>query len=761
MRRDGARVLWWIGLGVIGLFAVNLWVPSETAGLLEDAVSGVAVAVLWVGLYRRRASHGPAWVWVGVGVTLWVAGDMVWDGYTLAGLVRPDVSFADVFYLAGYPVLAVGLYEMARLRSGSQAREGLLDGAIFGAAAAVAVWQLLVVPTATSTHEFVTAAVWSAYPLGDVLLIAGAAWVAISPGRRGLTTFLLLSALTGTLALDVLYSYLPIVSSFDVTRLDWMYPVTYLLLAAAALHQDGAELTTPGPPSNRMHPARLVLLSASLMTVPAVVLLTDSNAPSTRVVLLALAVGLITAVIARFALTVRARESAQDALAHRATHDELTGSVNRVLVIDRIGHALARDRRHEPLAVMYLDLDRFKSINDTLGHEVGDQLLRRVATRIAGTLRGSDTLGRFGGDEFVVLCEDIDPELAVRIAERIVVVVAAPVDLFGRTLQTTISIGIAIGDDRATGVDALIRSADEAMYTAKRRGGNRVELYDDELREHHRMRREIENALEGAIDRGELALHYQPVVRSHDRSVAGFEALLRWRRADGTMIPPDDFIPIAEETGLIVDIGDWVIRQACRQLQAWSGEGIRAPWISINVSAIQLRNDNLRRSLRESLAETGADPSRITIELTESALVSPTGADTTQLQQLRRLGVRVAIDDFGTGYSGLAYLRRLPVDIIKIDQSFVSELDTDPAVAAVLVAIIDLAHALRLEVIAEGAESSAQVELLQRLGCDLIQGFYYAAAAPASESTAIARDGLAVDDPTTGAPIRTDEPART
>jgi diguanylate cyclase (GGDEF)-like protein len=744
MRRERTRALWWIGLALVGLGLVNRYAPGDSAGYLEDTVSAIAVAALWLGLYRRR-QPGRAWACIGLGVTLWVAGDLVWDGYSLSGLTRPDVSFADFFYLAGYPLLVFGLYEMARLRSGRHAREGLLDGAIFGAAALVAMWQLLVVPTAAGTHELFTAVVWSAYPLGDVLLIAAAAWLAISPGRRGLTTILLLGSLILTYVLDVLYAYLPQVTSFDVGRLDWLYPVTYVMLAAAALHHDSAELTTPGPAGRRLHPARLMLLGTSLVTVPTVAILTESTETSTRVVLLGIALGVSAAVIARFAMAVRAREFAQDALAYRATHDTLTGAVNRLLLLDRVEHALAHDRG-DPLAVMYLDLDRFKSINDTHGHEVGDDLLLAVASRITGQLRPSDTLGRFGGDEFVLLCEDIDPEHALRVAERLARVVAEPFELNSRTIQTTVSIGVAIGDERTPEVDALIRSADQAMYEAKRLGGNRVEVYDEQLRDHYRRRREIEDALEHATDRGELSLHYQPVVRT-DGSVAGFEALLRWRWPDGSMIPPGEFIPIAEETGLIVPIGDWIIREACAQLEAWSYDGINDHWISINVSALQLRHDNLRRSLAHAIANMAADPHRLMIELTESAMVSPGATNIAQLQQLRDLGVRVAVDDFGTGYSGLAYLRRLPVDVLKIDQTFVAELVDDPDAVSVVSAIVHLAHALSLEVIAEGAESGRQVEMLNALRCDYIQGFFYAAAVPSEAATAIIRRGLAAHSP--------------
>jgi diguanylate cyclase (GGDEF)-like protein len=726
------------------LFAVSRSALGDRwIGLTQDIVSASAIVALYMGARRRSGSGRRPWLWVGLALACWVVGDFVWDGYVFLGIERPDVSAADLFYLLGYPLLALGLFQMSRARAGRSLRDGFLDGSIFAVAAAVAVWQMLVVPAASTTQSMLTAVVWSAYPLGDVLLLAALGWLVLAPGKRSLPTFLFVGALVGTFVLDVLYSYLPVVSSFDVGRLDFLYPVTYLMLAAAALHPDCDELTTPGPPTARMHPARLLMLGLALGASSVVVILTDIDSTTTRWVLIGLSVLLSAAVVLRFALAVRARESAQEALAHRATHDGLTGTVNRVLLIDRIGHALARTRRGEELAVLYLDLDRFKSINDTLGHQVGDQLLIEVARRINASLRPSDTLGRFGGDEFVVLCEDIGPEAVLKVADRIVAAVASPLHVGTAVLHVTISIGIAVSRGEPTPVDALIRSADAAMYAAKRLGGNRFELYDAALRESFRRRREIEDALREATLRGEMTLHYQPVVRTTDGSVAGFEALLRWERADGSLIAPTDFIPIAEETGLIVPIGDWVIERACDQLRAWQRQGIDVPWISINVSVLQLQHGALLQTFERAFARTGADPSRIVMELTESALVNEDDTDAAQLARLRELGVRVAIDDFGTGYSGLAYLRKLPVDMIKIDQSFVAEIVTDSTASAVLFAIVQLAHVLGFEIIAEGAETGSQVDVLRTLDCDYIQGFYYAQPAPPSTADVIARYGLA------------------
>ena len=745
-----ARWLFW-GLGAFALFAVNAKAPdSEWVGLAEDLVSAGALVGLWFGVRRQTTVSRRAWTLVGVGFTCWVVGDFVWDGYALEGAVRPDVSLADAWYLAGYPFLAAGLFVMAKARAGRCLREGLLDGCLFGVSTTIVVWQFLVVPITASTSSWSTSMVWSAYPLGDALLLAALTWLAFTPGRRSVPTALLMSALLITLVVDVMYDYLPTVSSFNTARLDPFYPITYVLAAAAVLHRASAELTTAGPTTGRTHPARFGLLGCGLCGAAIVAVGSEHIASSTRTVYLGLAFAICVIVVVRFAVAMRAREATQAQLEYRSTHDELTGAVNRVLLLDRISHALDRAQRtNAAVAALYVDLDRFKTINDTYGHDIGDELLVATTQRIKNILRQSDTLGRIGGDEFVILCEDATVNDAVRIAERLNATIAEPTSLRTLALQVTASIGIAVSGDATTTTDALVRDADTAMYEVKRTGGNNYGLYDTHIRDIFKHRRDMEDALRDATATGELILHYQPVVRPQDSSVASFEALLRWQRVDDTLLAPAEFISIAEETGAIVPIGAWVIETACHKLAAWALDGITKPAISVNVSALQFRNGVLLHDIKRALARTGADPTRLVLEITESVLVRDNDHVIDQLEKIRHLGIRIALDDFGTGYSGLSYLHRLPVDIIKIDRSLTTELDTDPAASIVIAALVNLAHALGFQVVAEGADTRQQVERLHALGCDQIQGYYFARPTTAVQADAIARHGLATEDQST------------
>jgi diguanylate cyclase (GGDEF)-like protein/PAS domain S-box-containing protein len=433
---------------------------------------------------------------------------------------------------------------------------------------------------------------------------------------------------------------------------------------------------------------------------------------------------------------ISARKQAELELSHAALHDTLTGLPNRALFLDRLGLALRRtERRSGAVAVLFCDLDRFKVVNDSLGHDAGDQLLVDVASRIVTALRPADTVARFGGDEFTILCEDIAGEIeAATIAQRIVDVFRDPFVLDEGEVFLATSVGIAIArgtDDRA---EDLIRDADAAMYRAKERGKGRYEIFDEAMRADAVVRLETESALRRALERGELVLHYQPEVDIASGAICGFEALVRWEHPTRGLLAPGAFIPLAEETGLIVPIGEWVLREACTEATHWAGLSDEPLTLSVNLSARQLAQHDLVSMVRRAVAETGIDPSTLCLEITESAVMESGSATTAQLRALKSLGVSLAIDDFGTGFSSLAHLRRFPVDVLKIDGTFVAGLGHEPQDASIAAAVISLAHALGLETVAEGIETDEQLTILRQLGCDLGQGYLFARAAPAAEA---------------------------
>ena len=428
------------------------------------------------------------------------------------------------------------------------------------------------------------------------------------------------------------------------------------------------------------------------------------------------------------------RKSAELELAHRALHDGLTGLPNRALFLDRLGQALRRSRRRDRVvAVVFLDLDRFKLVNDSLGHKAGDRLLVDVAMRLSSALRPSDTLARFGGDELTLLCEDIgDGEDARAIAQRLLETFAEPFIVQDGEAFLQASIGIALSRDGFETPEDLIRDADAAMYRAKARGQG-VELFDEAMRQDVRDRLALEAALRRGIGRGELRLHCQPLVSLADARIEGFEALVRWEHPERGLVPPGSFIPLAEETGLIVPIGAWVLSEACATLRRIIDEtGMATLQVSVNVSPRQLQQPDFVAQVRAALDDNGLDPSCLVVEITESAIMEAGAAAI--LRALKDLGVRLAMDDFGTGYSSLAHLRRFPLDVIKVDRSFVAGLG-DGQGSSIAGAIVSLAHALGLRTVAEGIEDEEQRRAVMALGCDVGQGFHFARPMPVDDLT--------------------------
>jgi diguanylate cyclase (GGDEF)-like protein len=447
------------------------------------------------------------------------------------------------------------------------------------------------------------------------------------------------------------------------------------------------------------------------------------------------------------------RKRAEEQVMHAAYYDNLTMLPNRLLFNDRLLNTLIlAGRNRKEVAVLFLDLDNFKRINDTLGHRLGDLLLKDVAARMTGCVRKSDTISRtaiellnssvarMGGDEFAVLLPELSQfEDAARVVTRILEAMSHPFSLEGHDIFITTSAGIAIYPFDGADVDTLLKNADTAMYHAKSQGKNNFRFYEQQMNAAALERLSLENDLHRALERQELLLYYQPQRDIRSGKIVGLEALIRWQHPEMGMIPPDEFIPLAEETGLIIPIGEWALATACAQNSSWQAEGIPPIRMAVNISTHQLRQQDLRRSIVRILEETGLPPQYLELELTESIMMQNIDANIKLIHELKDMGLRFTIDDFGTGYSSFIYLKQLPMEAIKIDRSFVRDITSNADDAAIVTAIIAMSHSLKLRVVAEGVETEGQLALLQEKGCDVLQGYLLSRPMPAEETSRFLR----------------------
>jgi diguanylate cyclase (GGDEF)-like protein/PAS domain S-box-containing protein len=432
------------------------------------------------------------------------------------------------------------------------------------------------------------------------------------------------------------------------------------------------------------------------------------------------------------------RKNSEERIHYLAHHDTLTALPNRFSLETRLEQAcLEARRRNGKLAVLFIDLDRFKVINDTLGHQIGDRLLIEVAKRLTTAVRESDTVARLGGDEFVIVLPDVNtPNDAAGVAAKIIEALAKPVIVGEQQLHTSPSIGISIYPIDGADADTIMRNADTAMYHAKALGRNNFQFYSAEMNRAASERLDIESRLRHALSRKEFELHYQPQLSADGTKVVGVEALLRWNPADGRGVPPTRFIPIAEETGMILEIGEWVLRTACQQLKTWLDAGVPPLRLAVNVSARQLRKQNFPDIVASALSESGLPAHLLELEITESAVMEEPEEARLILERLKKMGATLAIDDFGTGYSSLAYLKLFPIDSLKIDRSFVTDIGRHADDAAIAISTIALAHSLGINVIAEGVETDAQHDLLREHRCNEFQGYLFSR--PLAEADALA-----------------------
>ncbi len=453
--------------------------------------------------------------------------------------------------------------------------------------------------------------------------------------------------------------------------------------------------------------------------------------------------GSITGAVIVFHDVTKSRAMTQE-MSHLAQHDILTDLPNRLLLKDRISQAIvAAHRNNTKVAVLFLDLDGFKNINDSQGHAVGDNVLRSVAKCLVSCVRNSDTVSRQGGDEFVVLLSEIkQPSDASIIARKMLAAVTASHSFDQHGLQLTASIGMSSYPDDGEDAETLLKNADTAMYEGKKRGPNNYLFFKQDMNDRTIERQSIEADLRGALNRKEFVLHYQPKINLKTGKITGAEALIRWQHPDRGLVSPLQFIPVAEESGLILPIGQWVLREACRQARGWIDAGLHAVPVAVNVSSLEFRSEGFLENLRAILKDTCLDPRYLELELTESVLMQHAESSAAVLRALKSIGVRLAVDDFGTGYSSLSYLKKFPIDSLKIDQSFVNDITTDTDDATIVSAVITMAKTLKQCVIAEGVETEDQVAFLQAHGCDGAQGYYFSKPVVSDEFAKLLETGI-------------------
>jgi diguanylate cyclase (GGDEF)-like protein len=500
--------------------------------------------------------------------------------------------------------------------------------------------------------------------------------------------------------------------------------------AAASLQR---EIESPSPSAARIHSIldEISLINENLTPIENQFVDALSEASRTtyrllQTIMLAATPGLLILGTVLSLRILQQRKRADDQVHHIAFHDDLTSLPNRLMLNQRLDEALSRHRRAgSQLAILFMDLDRFKVINDSLGHEVGDDLLREVADRLRGQSREGDTVARMGGDEFVVLIENRESLLDISAcARRLVEQLSAPYLLGNKDCHVTLSIGISVFPSDGSDSQSLLKAADVAMYRAKELGRNNYQYYLPSMNVHTVERLELESDLSHALERGEFLLHYQPKVDVASGLITGVEALLRWKHPVRGLVPPMDFIPLAEETGLIVPIGEWVLATACAQNKAWQDQGLTNLAIAVNLSARQFADSMLLPKLWQIIQSSGLAPSSLELEITESVVMSHGECAVAVLDKLQSIGVRIAIDDFGTGYSSLAYLKRFPIDTIKVDRSFIRDIPGDSGDMKITRAIIAMAHGLKLKVVAEGVETAEQLKFLRAQRCDAVQGYF-------------------------------------
>ncbi len=751
---------WWLWYLTTALAVVVLGplLPDVAQTVLYTVVGTSVVGAVAAGIRLHRPARPAAWWLLLAAVTCAVLANLGWAVLHLLGRPVPAFSVLDVLYYAMYPLLAAALAMLPRPGRYGSRFAGMTEAGIVTCTAAVLWWTTLVDPLVVDPGRLPPDADFVAYPVLDLLLVAMAVRLALVSGARAPAFLFVQLSAAALLVADTAY-FLAVVRTGDldgppVSVVCWL--LGNALLGTGALHPSMGRVLPGSAPAEA---ERIVALPAYILMVvltpvlTGFVLVSEIRGAGIDVwdVVVPLAATTFTAILLVLRLrrlhrvaerraadldarggeledALRSQDALQLELRHRATHDPLTGLPNRLLWHERIAEALGR-RAHG--AVFIVDIDGFKDVNDRFGHAVGDDLIVAVAARLRALVADDGLLARPGGDEFAVLVPDGGAAAGQRCAEQILLAMRRPVEVHGHELFATVSVGLRALDPDLRPVDVL-RDADLALHAAKAAGKDQLVAYDRQLRERRLAKTRTIERLRAAFAAEELLLHYQPIVRLADERFVAVEALVRWQPPGEPMIGPDAFIPAAEDSGLIVPIGAWVLRRACHDGAPWYQR--HGTLMSVNVSPRQLREPDFAAMVRDALAASGLPPRALILEITESVLMDA-GAGAEQaighLHALRSAGVRVAVDDFGTGYSSLAYLRDLPIDHVKIDRSFMPASAADPARLPLVKAVVDLASGLGLGTVAEGVETRAQAGVLRDLGCERAQGWLYARPAPA------------------------------
>jgi diguanylate cyclase (GGDEF)-like protein len=712
---------WWLagGLAVISAYAL-MPAGSPAATIVYNVVGLVSGLAILAGVRLHRPERPAMWYWFAASQLVSVVGDLVYEYYDLIRHEQPYPSLADVFYLASYPMVVVGLLLLVRRRPGGGAA-GLLEAAIVAIGLGLAFWVFVLHPiAAASGTSSLERWISTTYPAADVLLLAMLARLFTGHGGRTASTRLIGSAGVLVLAADTAFSLVSLYSDADLPLINVAFLLSYLCWGTAALHPSitGSGTETAGGDDAR--PRRMVIFGAVTMIAPALILLPGVDRD--RLDECALAIGsvvlflLVTVRMSQFMHTLR-KQAAE--LERMAMADDLTGLANH--------RRLDLELRAVPAGacpqVALLGLNGFKSVNDELGRPAGDQVLTALAERLAAAAPAGSLLARVGGDEFAVLLPDADAGDAGIMAERLVAALRSPVAADGRDLLVGVAVGLAGGG--GLGPVELLRQAEAAMHAAKL-AGEPVRRWTPALDERSTAYARLGAELRTALDAGQFHMVYQPIVELPSERVYAVEALVRWNHPERGTVSPVEFIPVAEQNGLIVELGAWILRTACVRLASWRATlGPAAPdRVSVNVSAKQLARPGFAAFVAAVLESAGLPPECLAVEVTETAVFEG-GPAVTALHELRALGVRIALDDFGTGHSSLGLLQTVPVDTIKVDKSFVDDITSAGHQSVIAEALIRLSSGLGLAAVAEGVETAEQAAALSRLGYRYLQGYYY------------------------------------